>query len=236
MVIRMNIKKYKLFENFMLQNMKDSAHDCHHIYRVLYTALDIASFEENVNYEVLICACLLHDIGRTEQFQNPSLCHAAIGADKAYQFLLGQGYDSEYAERVKSCIKSHRYRADALPVSLEAKILFDADKIDVSGTIGIARTLIYQGHVCDPIYTLREDGTVSDGEGDEEPSFFKEYKYKLEGIYTKFFTKRGQELALERQKSAIDFYENMKKEVKATYSTGEKLLAKNLENFSNKSN
>lgn len=232
----MNITKYKLFEDFMLQNMKDSAHDSHHIYRVLYTALDIASYEENVNYDVLICACLLHDIGRTEQFKNSSLCHAAVGADKAYHFLMVQGYDNVYAERVKSCIKSHRYRADAPPVSLEAKILFDADKIDVTGTIGIARTLIYQGHICEPLYTLREDGTVSGGEGDEEPSFFKEYKYKLEGIYTKFFTKRGQELALERQKSAIDFYENMKKEVKTTYSTGEKLLAKNLEDFSNKSN
>jgi uncharacterized protein len=217
----------------MLDNMKDSAHDCHHIYRVLYNALDIASYESNVDYDVLICACLLHDIGRTEQFINPSLCHAAVGADKAYKFLIEQGYEIVYADNVKSCIKSHRYRADALPVSLEAKILFDADKLDVTGTIGIARTLIYQGHVCEPLYTLDEGGEVSDGSGDKDPSFFKEYRYKLESIYTKFFTKRGQELALERQKSAVDFYENMIKEVQVTYKVGKQLLASNLEEFSN---
>jgi uncharacterized protein len=229
----MNLAKYKLFENFMLDNMKDSAHDCHHIYRVLYNALDIASYESNVDYDVLICACLLHDIGRTEQFINPSLCHAAVGADKAYKFLIEQGYEIVYADNVKSCIKSHRYRADALPVSLEAKILFDADKLDVTGTIGIARTLIYQGHVCEPLDTLDEGGEVSDGSGDKDPSFFKEYRYKLESIYTKFFTKRGQELALERQKSAVDFYENMIKEVQVTYKVGKQLLASNLEEFSN---
>ena len=31
--------------------------------------------EQNVDYDVLICACLLHDIGRKEQFENPNLCH-----------------------------------------------------------------------------------------------------------------------------------------------------------------
>lgn len=229
----MNLTKYKSFESFMLKNMKDSAHDCHHIYRVLYTALDIASYEEGVNYDVLICACLLHDIGRMEQFENPSLCHAVVGGDKAYQFLMEQGYDSTYAENIKSCIKSHRFRADAPPVSLEAKILFDADKIDVTGTIGIARTLIYQGQVSEPLYTLGPEGEVSDGSDDIEPSFFQEYKYKLEGIYTKFFTKRGQEMALERKKSAEDFYENMLKEVNVSYRAGKHLLEKNLEDFSN---
>lgn len=230
----MNLTEYKLFENFMIENMKDSAHDCHHIYRVLYNALEIASFESNVNYDVLICACLLHDIGRTEQFQNHSLCHAAVGSDKAYQFLIEQGYETTYAEHVKSCIKSHRFRADTPPVSLEAKILFDADKIDVTGTVGIARTLIYKGHVSEPLYTLGEDGEVSDGSGDKDPSFFREYKYKLEGIYSKFFTKRGQEMALERQKSAVDFYKNMIKEVQTTYKVGKQLLENNLgDDFSN---
>jgi HD superfamily phosphodiesterase len=36
-------------------------------------ALDIAGYEMNVNYDVLICACLLHDIGRREQFETPKV-------------------------------------------------------------------------------------------------------------------------------------------------------------------
>lgn len=58
----MNKSTYKLIEDYMLSCMEDSAHDKEHIYRVLYNALDIASYETNVDYDVLICACLLYRI------------------------------------------------------------------------------------------------------------------------------------------------------------------------------
>lgn len=93
----MDLQKYKAFEDYMLLCMKDSAHDKDHIYRVLYVALDIAGHEDNVNYDVLICACLLHDIGRNEQFKNPQLCHAAIGSKKVYDFLISNGFEAEFA-------------------------------------------------------------------------------------------------------------------------------------------
>ena len=64
---------YNLIENYMLACMEDSAHDKEHIYRVLYNALEIARAGECVDYDVLMAACLLHDIGRKEQFENPSL-------------------------------------------------------------------------------------------------------------------------------------------------------------------
>ena len=54
----------------------DMAHDSQHIYRVLKIAMDIASHETGVDQEQLIIACLLHDIGRKVQQDNPSLCHA----------------------------------------------------------------------------------------------------------------------------------------------------------------
>ena len=75
---------FSQIEKYMLECMKDSAHDKEHVYRVLYLALDIAKNESNVNMDILITACLLHDIGRTEQFKNPSLEHEQIGSQKAY--------------------------------------------------------------------------------------------------------------------------------------------------------
>jgi uncharacterized protein len=43
----------------------------------LYQSLKIASQRtERINYDVLIAACLLHDIGREKQFKNPKICHA----------------------------------------------------------------------------------------------------------------------------------------------------------------
>ncbi|MDE7447420.1 MAG: HD domain-containing protein [Lachnospiraceae bacterium] len=216
----MNKETYCLLENFMLGCMEDSAHDKEHIYRVLYNALEIAKTENNVNYDVLIAACLLHDIGRKEQFENPALCHAIVGSEKAYRFLMAHGFEMSYAEQVKQCIKTHRYRKNNLPQSIEAKILFDADKLDVAGAIGIARTLLYKGSISEPLYSVLPNGTVSTGENDITPSFFQEYKYKLENLYSNFYTEKATTIAKERQHIAMEFYNSLYQEVNSSYQNG----------------
>ena len=225
----MDKSTYELLEQYMILQMEDSAHDKEHIFRVLYNALRIAKTERDVDYDVLICACLLHDIGRKEQFENPNLCHAIVGSEKAYSFLISNGFNTEYAEKVKHCIRTHRYRKNNLPESLEAKILFDADKLDATGAMGIARTLIYKGTVSEPIYTLLPDGSVSSGENDTTPSFFQEYKYKLEKVYSNFYTEEAKKIARERQDSAIAFYNSLYEEVKTSYENGAYELGKLLE-------
>lgn len=225
----MDKNTYSLIETYMISCMEDSAHDKEHIYRVLYNALRIAKKERDVDYDVLICACLLHDIGRKEQFANPELCHAVIGSEKAYAFLVSNGFENQYAEKVKHCIKTHRYRQNNLPESLEAKILFDADKLDATGAMGIARTLIYNGYLSEPIYSLLPDGSVSDGEKDATPSFFHEYKYKLEKVYSNFYTAEAKLIAKERQASAAAFYNSLFEEVKSSYENGKDELRKVLQ-------
>ena len=215
---------YVLIENYMLSCADESAHDKEHIYRVLYNALEIARDEENVDYEILITACLLHDIGRKEQLEDPALCHAQVGGEKAYGFLRSNGFDEVFAANVRDCIVSHRFRKENLPQTPEAKILFDADKLDVTGAIGIARTLQYQGQTDRPLYYLREDGTVSDGTGDLEESFFREYKWKLEKIYDRFYTRKGLELAKQRRETAVRIYEELRREVSEPYLTGREEL------------
>lgn len=221
----MTRETYSLLENYMLSCMDDSAHDCEHVYRVLYHALEIAKTITDVDYDVLIAACLLHDIGRKEQFEDPALCHAAVGSEKAFAFLTAQGFDAEYAARVRDCIKTHRYRENNLPESPEAKILFDADKLDVTGAMGIARTLIYKGIVAEPLYSLLPDGSVSDGSQDAAPSFFQEYKYKLEHIYDHFYTEKAASLAEERRQAAVDFYHSLYREAASSYHAGWDALA-----------
>lgn len=220
----MDRETYLLLEDYMKSCMEDSAHDKEHVYRVLYTALEIAKQEKGVDTDVLIAACLLHDIGRGEQFADPEVCHARAGAQKAYDFLTENGFSLEFARRVSDCILTHRYRKSNPPESLEAKILFDADKADVSGAIGIARTLVYKGKVSEPLYSVSEDGLVLDGSGKEAPSFFQEYKYKLEGIYSGFFTERGCEIAAGRKQAAEDFYNSMLREARESCKNGRRLL------------
>lgn len=217
---------YQLLEDYMLSCMGDSAHDKEHIYRVLYSALEIAKEERDVDYDILICACLLHDIGRREQFENPSLCHAQVGSEKAYRFLVEHGFEESFAAKVRHCILAHRYRNNNVPKTVEARILFDADKLDVTGAIGIARTLFYKGQVSEPLYNVDEEGRVQDGTWDTSPSFFQEYKIKLENIYSHFYTEKGAQMAQARRQAAADYYENLLNEVRPIYEKGRQELAK----------
>lgn len=209
----MTKQEYQTIEAYMLDCMKDSAHDRMHVYRVLDMAMMIAKEQQGADMDILIAACLLHDIGRPEQFADPRLCHAQVGGEKAYRFLSRHGWDQSRAAHVRSCIVSHRYRSDNPPATIEAKILFDADKLDVTGAIGIARTLLYVGQVSGPLYSLDADGHVLDGSNDPEPSFFQEYKFKLETLYDKFFTETARRVAQRRRQASRDFYTNMLEEV-----------------------
>lgn len=222
----MDKSTFQLLENYMRTFAGDSAHDTEHIYRVLNNALVIAAGEENVDYDVLISACLLHDIGRPDQIANPQMCHAAIGSERAYHFLLDNGFSPAAATHIRDCIRTHRFRKNDPPQTLEAKILFDADKLDVVGAIGIARTLVYRGTLTEPLYYRLPDGNISNGETDENHSFFREYHFKLKKLYDRFYTTKGKELALARRKAAEDFYNNLYSEVSQLDHAGKQHLDK----------
>ena len=216
----------------MLACMGDSAHDAEHVRRVLFLALEIAEAEPAADRDVLIAACLLHDIGREEQFRDPSLCHAQVGAEKAYRFLLDHDFSENFAAHVRDCVRTHRFRSGDPPATIEARILFDADKLDVTGAIGMARTFFYAARAGQPLYTLLPDGTVSDGTA-EEPrgchSVLREYRFKLEKIYDRFLTPRGAEMARRRQAAMVSIYESILAEAREPYETGGSILRRCIE-------
>lgn len=210
----MTKEAYAAIEVYMLTCMKDVAHDKHHIYRVLSVAVDIAAHEKNVNMDVLIAACVMHDIGRGAQEIDPKLCHAQVGGQMAYDFLLTQNWQQAQALHVQECISTHRYRGDNIPHSIEAKILFDADKMDACGAIGIARTLIYAGQMDIPMYAKSEDGNILTEKMESGThSFVQEYNFKLKKVYDTFYTAHAKTIASERQEIAKNFYNGFMSEI-----------------------
>jgi uncharacterized protein len=221
----MDKKTYSKIESYMLSYMNDGAHDEQHIYRVLYFTLDIAEYYD-VDLNVLIASALLHDIGREAQFKDPKLDHAIVGSELAYDFMRKLGWDEEKSNHIKKCISTHRYRKNNEPESIEAKIIFDADKLDATGTMGIARTLAYKGIVSEPLYSLDKDGNILDGTQDKKPSFFQEYNFTLKRVYDGFYTDRARRIAIARKEIAKQFYEAMLEEVTETYENGKTRLEK----------
>jgi len=218
----MNKILYEKIENYMFSCMKDSAHDPEHIFRVLYQSLNIASkIKKTVNYDVLIASCLLHDIGREKQFKDSSICHAKIGGIMAKEYLLDNNWPEADAEHVNKCISAHRFRGDNIPETIEAKILFDSDKLDVIGCLGIARTLMYKGHVKNKIYEIKNGEICFGDKKTDEETFLKEYNVKLIKLYDKFYTKEAKKIAKKQKKYAQYFYDKLLEQINEAYNSKE---------------
>ena len=204
----MTRETFQLLDGYMRSCVCDSMHDPTHIYRVLARALKIAETEPGVCPDVLIAACLLHDIARSEQYDDPRLCHAQEGGRKAAAFLRENGFEEPFIQKVCACIQTHRYRAATPPQSIEAKILFDADKLDAAGAMGIARTLMFQGKTGQPLYVRTADGAIDPA----QESFYREYTVKLQRLYDRFYTAEGQRMARCAQAAAAAFFQALNSE------------------------
>jgi uncharacterized protein len=114
--------------------------DATHLFAVMRCALEIAeALEDEVNPFILVCGALLHDIGRT--VTGPEL-HAIEGARIAEGFLRKIGAGNAIAMRVKQIVLSHTPMSESLPVTVEEKIVFDADIVTGLGYIGFVELLM----------------------------------------------------------------------------------------------
>ena len=195
--------------DFMLAQMRDSAHDAQHVLRVTRTALAIARAYPQVDGEILEAAALLHDIGRAQE-RATGESHAEAGARMAREYLLSTGWEPARADAGAACIRTHRFRGKHPPQSLEAQILFDADKVDVVGAIGIARTLMYEGAVGEPLCEVDERGAPVP---DAKDTFFGEYNRKLRHLYGRFYTPQAAAMAAGRREAAQHFYDCLLREL-----------------------
>ncbi len=96
---------------------------------------------EGVDMDILIPAALLHDIARPLE-KEQGLPHEEEGARMAEDFLASIHYNPHLIPEICSAIRTHRFRSHEQPVSLESRILSDADKLDALGAVGIARTFM----------------------------------------------------------------------------------------------
>ncbi len=143
-----------VFEEIKKKNeglFKFSHHDESHVGRVYSMAVRIAR-DENADVDVVKAASLLHDIARAKEDEGSIADHASEGAKMAKKILEDVGFPEEKRAQVLHCIEVHRFKKGLKAESLEAKILQDADRLDIIGAIGIARALTRGGWKNLPIY------------------------------------------------------------------------------------
>ena len=110
-----------------------TAHSYEHINRVVKIATFLAK-KEKANVELVQIGALLHDIGWAAG--NP---HNETGAKLAKKILKEINYPSEKSEKIIRIILHHPLAFKDKLETLEEKIVWDADKIDLLGVVGVVR-------------------------------------------------------------------------------------------------
>jgi uncharacterized protein len=195
----------KAFAKKCLSNARGS-HGWEHTERVYRLCLHIGQVEM-ADLEVLAIAAYLHDVGRLYQDETKGrVCHAEKGAEMAATLLEGSDIPSEKKTSILHCIRSHRFRGNHKPQTLEAKILFDADKLDAIGAIGIARAFLFAGEVGAKLHESHID-PADTAPYTEEDTGYREYKLKLSRVKDRMLTREGRRMAEARHAFMTQFFD-----------------------------
>ena len=201
--------KEKVIE-FLWEN---SSHDLDHTMRVHDMCMYIWK-QEWADLEILKIASLLHDIWRPKQFETKwKICHAEYWSILAKDILEELWLETKKINKVIHCISTHRFRKWNTPESLEAKILFDSDKLDSIGAIWIWRAFMYASESWAKVHNDENINILETQEHTPEDTAYREYIFKLRNVKDKLFTKTAHDLAKKRNQIMIDFFENLNNEV-----------------------
>lgn len=187
---------------------------CHgpdHALRVENTALYIGK-KLGARSDILSASAILHDIGRREEtIQKGAICHAVYGAKLAQTILPPFHFTEDDIQRICHAISCHRYRNQHLPQTLEAKILFDADKLDSIGAIGIGRAFLFAGEIGAKLHNSNAD-LIGSQSYTLRDTAYREFKVKMSKIKDRMLTPIGQSLAEERHSFMEVFFNRLDQE------------------------
>jgi len=118
----------------------EGVHDLAHLRRVHALAERLARAEgARPDGLVLAAAAYLHDIVNLPKDSPDRHLASRRSAARARQLLRGTALSDSQIEAVAHAIEAHSFSAGIPPLSLEAKLLQDADRMEALGAIGVAR-------------------------------------------------------------------------------------------------
>ena len=182
------------------------SHDWEHTRRVRNLCEQIGPAEK-ADMAVLRIAALLHDIGRADQDRvNGRVCHARRGAELAAPILRPLPLSGDQKANIRHCIRTHRFRGDQRPDTREARVLFDADKMDSIGAVGVARAYLFAGEIGARLHNPDVDVEQTASYSIDDTGY-REFKVKLIGVKDRMLTPTGRRMAEERHAFMTAFFD-----------------------------
>lgn len=194
-----------------LEISDDGAHDLAHLQRVWHNVRTLRE-EEGGDLEVLLAAVLLHDCVAVEK-NSPLRSQASrLAAKKASSVLVELNWPSDKIASVGHAIEAHSFSANITPLTLEAKIVQDADRLDSLGMLGVARTFYVAGRMGAALYDP-QDPQAKHRDYDDKRFCLDHFQTKLLHLADGFQTVAGQRLAQIRHQRLKGFMEQLMEEI-----------------------
>ena len=191
--------------------ISDSAHDLAHVKRVVENARQLA-IAENADLDIVIPAAWLHDVVTLAKNDPNRAMASQLSADKACELLAAFGYPEQHLSAVHHAIKAHSFSVGVKALSLEAKIVQDADRLDALGAIGLARCFMVSGALNRPLYHW-QDPFAKTRPLDDRQFCIDHFYQKLFTLKDKMNTDSAKEIADQRSAYMRDFLEQLASEI-----------------------
>ncbi|MBR2374387.1 MAG: HD domain-containing protein [Lentisphaeria bacterium] len=190
-----------------------AGHDYDHTLRVMKNCEKLLEEVPGADREIVIFAALLHDCARPEEHESKGkICHAVRGAELAGELLKNEGVPEEFAAAVVDAVRCHRYRDGILPQTPEGQVLFDADKLDSLGAVGLGRAFLFAGSCGARVHNTSEEALAGEAYSKEDTAY-REYLVKLRHLPGTMLTLAGRRMGEERLKFMKLFFDRLDEEV-----------------------
>lgn len=208
------------FISYLQQHIdnNDAAHDIHHFKRVWNTCRMIDAAEGyKGDMLVLLTASYFHDLVAVPK-NSPDRNKASLySAEKTSMLLrtLFEGYPRDRIESVAHAIHAHSFSAGVTPLTYEAKVLQDADRMEALGAIGIARTFYVAGLLHSGMFHP-EDPLAHNRPPDDKAYALDHFQVKLLQLPARMNTESGKRLAETRAAVLTRFMHQLSAEAMGT--------------------
>lgn len=200
----------RISEQYCLE--EGGSHGPDHTERVFQLAMAIGR-KMDARLDIIAPASLLHDIGRNQESRSRgTICHAEQGAKMAEPLLRDQGCSATDRAAICHCIRAHRFRGNTSPETLEAEIIFDADKLDSIGAVGIGRAFLFAGQIGARLHNAEIDPAETDSYSTEDTAY-REFQVKMSKVRDQMLTPIGRQLAQRRHEFMETFFAELNREI-----------------------
>ncbi|WP_127716916.1 HD domain-containing protein [Halobacteriovorax sp. HLS] len=188
----------------------DSSHDLAHFKRVWHMAKSFS--DDGADLLVILAASYFHDLVSYPKNHPDRALSSRHAADKAVEILEQMSFPKDKLGDVAHAIEAHSYSANIRPLTHEAMVVQDADRMESLGCIGIARTFYVSGLMKGSLFNSQDP--FAQNRSLDDKNFAVDHFYtKLLKLEETILTSKARALAKKRSDTLRLFLNQLKEEL-----------------------